>query len=484
MQSIWKEEFKVRINEVGFDGKIKLNALFNYLQEVATNHANAIGIGKDNLGRKNYYWILSRVSVEIYDNLRFGDELKVVTWPKGIDKLYAIRDYEIYKSTGELIANGTSSWIILDAETYKPQRPKVMGDQYKTVPMSAIKEPAIKIKPEKEGEVRYQLTASYEHLDVNNHVNNAVYINWICNALNERFFRVNVIKKITINYISEVKWGQKITIRNKVIDKDKIYVDGIEATSGKAVFTSIIQYENLIEKLRQDPKKNQNMINFVNDYKILKSEIVGKSILIQGYSDEPWVYIQSEDPEEFTTLIDKYTTNDLFFANLAPWMKAILLKQGALDWELSCDLLTLDREIAIPEIELPKELVDEGFELRALSEADVTYIFDNSKYNDFTSPDYIKHRIEVGIGFGIYRDAKLVAWILTHDDGAIGFLNVLENYRNLGMGQLLTYKTIDAVRKSGQTPFVCIEGDNIKSMNLSKKIGFKKNRRISWVKLK
>lgn len=77
-----------------------------------------------------------------------------------------------------------------------------------------------------------------------------------------------------------------------------------------------------------------------------------------------------------------------------------------------------------------------------------------------------------------------MAWAITHDDGAIGFLHVLEEYRGKGYGTNVTAAMINKLLELDELPFVHIEEDNIKSMDLALKAGFSKDRRIHWVKLK
>lgn len=128
--------------------------------------------------------------------------------------------------------------------------------------------------------------------------------------------------------------------------------------------------------------------------------------------------------------------------------------------------------------------IKKKLEIRNLKIEDATYIYNNYDYQEFTSIEYISERIENGIGLGIYKDNKLVAWIITHDDGAIGFLNVLKEYRRKGYGMELTVAMIKKLRELGEVPFVHIEMDNKKSMNLALQIGFTKDRIVNWFEIR
>ncbi|QZY54157.1 GNAT family N-acetyltransferase [Crassaminicella profunda] len=229
---------------------------------------------------------------------------------------------------------------------------------------------------------------------------------------------------------------------------------------------------HILYDLKKDTIKNINMINFIKNYPIDFVEKIGQSILIKGKSDENWVYISSSSKEEFETLLKK-CDDEGYFAVMEDWMIPYIVKDKKIDWQLSCMKLFFPKE---------KELSKNKYKMIQLSINDAEYIYNHSHYKEYTSIDYIKTRIEKGIALGIYENEKLIAWIMTHDDGAIGFLHVLEEYRNKGYGYYLIGALIQKLREIGEIPFVHIEEDNVKSMNLAIKIGFMKDRRVHWIK--
>jgi 8-oxo-dGTP diphosphatase len=78
---------------------------------------------------------------------------------------------------------------------------------------------------------------------------------------------------------------------------------------------------------------------------------------------------------------------------------------------------------------------------------------------------------------------RLVAWGLTHDDGALGSLHVLDEYRKKGYGKEILISLIHQNRKLGKISFAQIEEKNVKATNLIEQLGFVKDRKVSWVKL-
>jgi len=481
MQWIWEEKFKVRISDIGFDGNIKVSSLFNYMQEVATNHANNIGIGKDDLMKNQTFWVLSRLKIDIINYPKFGEELKVVTWPKGTNKLFALRDFEIYGEDGTLVANATSAWLIVDLLSMKPQRPAVFADSVKKIAMDAIKEVPGKIKPQSDWERSHEKRVGYSDLDINHHVNNAKYVEWIFDCMDKDFFKTNRVKSLQVNFLSESKWEDSVELRRKKFDIEGsskgMYVEGFNQGLDKGTFNAILEYRDLIAELEMDKVRNQNIINYATTYPLIRTMCHGESILMQGISDDPWIYFSSQSEKEFEKLMET-CKGELYFAVIEEWMRPYVVKNKEIDWELPCMKLYFPESAELPEVEIAEDAV-----VRPLTKEDAAAIQDYSKYNDFTTTDYIEERIENGVGFGVLKEDVLVAWILTHDDGSIGFLNVLPEHRKSGYGQILTVKTIEKVRALNQVPMVCIESENVKSMNLAKKLGYVEDRMINWIKL-
>ena len=78
---------------------------------------------------------------------------------------------------------------------------------------------------------------------------------------------------------------------------------------------------------------------------------------------------------------------------------------------------------------------------------------------------------------------KLIAWGITQDDGAIGFLNVLPEYRRMGYARDVMLDLINKVRYEKKIPFVHIEEENEKCMRLAVSLGFKKNKIVNWIEI-
>lgn len=230
---------------------------------------------------------------------------------------------------------------------------------------------------------------------------------------------------------------------------------------------------NILEFLNRDKVKNLNIINFIENNPIYFMERFKDSVIAKGKSDENWVYISSSSEDELKALLKKCEEDEFFFVP-EDWMLPFVIKNREIEWKMSC------MKLIFPE---NKEIAKYNYEVRQLKVEDAEYIYHNSKYQDYTDIEYIARQIRKGISLAIYEEDKLAAWVMTHDDGAMGFMHVIEKYRKKGYGYGLTMAMIDRLRNMGKVPFVHIEEDNYRSMGLALKAGFTKDRKVHWIKI-
>ena len=67
-------------------------------------------------------WVLARERVELDQPIRMGEVLEVETWPAGLDRLAALRDFRLWRD-GVEVGRALTTWFAIDLATRKPLRP-------------------------------------------------------------------------------------------------------------------------------------------------------------------------------------------------------------------------------------------------------------------------------------------------------------------------------------------------------------------------
>lgn len=169
----------VRHHECGANGNIKLQLLMDCLQDAAAEHAEKLGCGMEDLVDDKRIWVLSRLKIRILRFPKLKDELQLLTYPSGHDRLMAYRQYAVLCGNEEIV-QGSSAWVMLDGTTYRPlAMEKVFSE-----PLPANEDrPRYFEKFDKFSAPAGEAAASFQvgagDIDLNCHLNNAVYGRYI-----------------------------------------------------------------------------------------------------------------------------------------------------------------------------------------------------------------------------------------------------------------------------------------------------------------
>lgn len=223
-QKKYYADFNVRSYEVQTNGSATLSSVCNYFQEAAGLHAHKLDFDISQLQAKGLTWILYKMNIEIIDYPERWDTVKVLTWPSSGDGLRAYRDYQLFDSDGQIIANAVSQWMVLDLNTRRPVRmPREileMGlEQEKHV--TEFDKSQLKVSP---GTDSVEITTIGKHdLDMNNHVNNVKYIDWLTGYPPPLISKEKQCSRMEIQYISEATLGDRIQLSQETSTDNEIH---------------------------------------------------------------------------------------------------------------------------------------------------------------------------------------------------------------------------------------------------------------------
>jgi acyl-ACP thioesterase len=211
MKPEWKTEHTIRSYDVDPDCTARLPVFCRFMQEAAYFHAEHLGVGHTHLSPVKMSWVLSRMRIEVKYLPKWGDVVKLRTWPSGRDRLFYYRDFEITDGKGAPVVLASTAWFVIDTE----KRERLIPEWWHTAeyPFSPS---VFDSKPHRlkrcgcsEGK---PLEVNYGDLDQNGHVSNIRYVEWILNRLPLEFHRSHVIQSLEVNYLAEAIYGHTVTV--------------------------------------------------------------------------------------------------------------------------------------------------------------------------------------------------------------------------------------------------------------------------------
>ena len=213
MADIWRENLRIEFCDVDPSGGITPFQVFDYFQKAAIRHAEDLGVGRAALAGRALVWILSRMSISIDRRLQLDESAELRSWPRGFEKLFAVRDYDMIDERGEVCVRGRAYWLLLDIEKRRPLPPARLGITLPANDGLDALDASAKGLSEAAGLVRAaERAVRYSDIDYNGHVNNARYIQWIQDSLPDAVLTGAKTIRLDINYLSEVKAGAHIEL--------------------------------------------------------------------------------------------------------------------------------------------------------------------------------------------------------------------------------------------------------------------------------
>lgn len=222
MMKTYDETFRLLTRDCDLKGTWRLSAVLEAMQEAAGAHSLLLGCGREELLRRNIVWVLSRSELHMDRYPHIGEKITLHTFPMPNRVYFFPRYYVFTDERGEMVGKAGTLWLLLDTKTRKMLPPGDIGrlipdNRDLTVPMNL---PAT-VGALQGDEFVTEYTPLYTDLDVNGHVNNTRYADWLCNILGIDQMTRSEPETVILNYNHEILPGQRVTLHR--VQKDRQY---------------------------------------------------------------------------------------------------------------------------------------------------------------------------------------------------------------------------------------------------------------------
>lgn len=184
-----------------------------------------------------------------------------------------------------------------------------------------------------------------------------------------------------------------------------------------------------------------------------------------------WLYLFSPDRRAGLRAVDELPARwQRRFAATPAWLLDAHLRRGGVGWHTRCYMYALSDARHLS--------ARPGHRITPLTEADVPLVVRHWPYG--RRADYVSERIRNGLSAGVRADGRLAGWAMTHADGSMGFLHVLDEFRGNGMARSIGAWLARRQLGRGAGAFVYIETRNRASIALTESLGFARVGEYAW----
>lgn len=230
--------------ETDAQGRMPMWVIVSRVIEVATDHANILGVGYATLSELGIGWVLTRLSVEMLKYPTINESYTVTTWIEGYNRLYSDRCFEIRDGEDKVVGNIRSMWVAINMKTRSAadltaldRSHFVLSDRKCPVSRTGKQHPLA----EEAQESNY--TFKFCDLDFNRHVNTVQYVRHILNQWDLEKYDHNEIARFDITFHAECKFGEMVRIRHIDTTETSSMAEIINPEGHQAV-TAAISWRN------------------------------------------------------------------------------------------------------------------------------------------------------------------------------------------------------------------------------------------------
>ena len=215
MKDSYIHEFYLTAAEVNAQEEMPLSSLVTLVIDVATAHANQLGVGYAHMMETNSSWVLSRLNADILVMPKVNRSYRMITWVDSLNRIFSDRLFRLEDAaTGELMAWVHTTWMAIDMDSRRPTdltrhqalAAVVSGREFggsrggKLPPLQA------------ECDASYPYQVRFSDIDVNRHLTTRRYIQLLVDLWPLEMYERNHVSRFESAFKQEIRYGSEAQV--------------------------------------------------------------------------------------------------------------------------------------------------------------------------------------------------------------------------------------------------------------------------------
>ena len=206
----YQMKMKIPFDMADMNGHIKLPDVILLSLQVSGMQSIELGVSdKDMLEQYNLVWIITDYDIDVTRLPRFAEEITIETESLTYNRLFCYRRFTIFDEAGEAIIQMMATFVLMDRDSRKVHavEPEIVAPYQSEFSKKLLRGPKY---PNLEDPVSKDYHVRFYDLDMNGHVNNSKYLDWIFEVMGADFLAQHIPQKINLKYVKEVRPGGMI----------------------------------------------------------------------------------------------------------------------------------------------------------------------------------------------------------------------------------------------------------------------------------
>ena len=211
MAKTFEYSMKIPFDMSDVNGFIKIPQLILLSLQVSGMQSIELGMSdRYILENYNLVWIITDYNMKIDRLPVFDEKITIETYAMSHNRLFCYRAFNIKDEAGNTIIEMVATFVLMDRDTRKvhPVMSEITDAFDSEFSKTMLRGPRFK---ELEGGVEQEYRVRFYDFDMNGHVNNSKYLDWVFEVMGADFLTQHVPKKVHLKYVKEVLAGGIIT---------------------------------------------------------------------------------------------------------------------------------------------------------------------------------------------------------------------------------------------------------------------------------
>lgn len=177
-------EYRARFDECGADGDLRSSGYLRYAQEAAWVHSERAGFDRRWYAERGLTWLVRCAELDVLDGVEHGERFTVSTEVIGWRRVWARRRSELHEpGTGRIRAVAIIDWVLVGANGRPARVPRELADEFATRGVGGFTPARLELEEPPVERVMLRVSVRRQDLDPMAHVNNAIYLDYLEEAL-------------------------------------------------------------------------------------------------------------------------------------------------------------------------------------------------------------------------------------------------------------------------------------------------------------
>ena len=236
-ENYFDKEFELRYFEMNNLGLATPTIMLALLEETAADHCYSINHSLFDLVKKNVGWVLVSGAMRIERYPSYKEKITIRTWLSSYSTIKGYRENIIFDENQNIIGRAQGLWVFFDIENRKPI--PIFNDIKEK--WGYYNQESININIKKKIEAIdfashiKQFKVNRFDTDMNKHVNNIRYLQWVIESIPEDIADNYSLYEIDGRFISEAQYGDTVLSLTNTDTENNSFVHTIKIEGSSKV---------------------------------------------------------------------------------------------------------------------------------------------------------------------------------------------------------------------------------------------------------